>query len=424
MAVALTNLALAALWSLAAGAVPPVALPVAAAASPSNAVTTSHPLLAPRESTFINASESASVAGGWTCPHVGGVLGISCTCDVPHTVRCRGQADRPQDLTLLTQTLNAEGSISLLDMAIHGLGEIPGGGFAHMELLGLVITTAGLETLPADAFAGIESTLAALGLPNNKLTAIPMDALKILKHLQRLDLSDNNIQELPPHAFPTLLQLQNLNLAGNGLHLLHPEAFMRLPHLVSLDLARNQLDAAQLNEKTLRGLHALQRLSVQSNLLKGAVTASLITGAKGLTSLDLSDNELTAVSRGALGNCPSLQDLDLSHNKIDVIEDHAFANLSQLHHLKLSHNRVVAVSGWSLAHLPRLTHLALADNALRAVTADLVHQLPSLVSLDLAANDISLVQPHVFSSTPALQHLVLSGKYKNACFQLYFSCDA
>ncbi|KAK7017486.1 hypothetical protein SK128_010927 [Halocaridina rubra] len=355
-----------------------------------------------------NITGDETILEEWTCPYVSEVSGISCTCDVPHTVRCRGQASNPQDLLTLTHTLTSEGVVSLLDLAVHGLGELPAGGFSNMNLLGLVITTAGLQILPAEAFRGLEETLAALGLPNNKLTAVPEEALKRLRQLQRLDLSDNLIKELKPRAFPTLLLLQNLNLAGNGLHLLHPEAFVKLPRLESLSLARNQLDAAQINEKTMRGLHSLERLSIQSNLLKGAITSSLITGVEGLKSLDLSDNALTRVSRGSLSSCPSLHDLDLSHNKIDVIEDHAFVNLKQLQRLKLSHNRVVAVSGWSLAHMPKLTHLALADNALRAVTGDLLHQLNKLNSLDLAANDISLLQPNVFNSTAILQHLTLT----------------
>lgn len=411
--------------ALAAAATPPSAAP-ATTSTPTPILQQAGPtsgvhILAAARSTIISTPIRLSDIGknsktnnsnGWSCPYVSGIAEISCTCDVPHTVRCRGQASHPRDLTLLTRSLQAQGSVSLLDLAVHGLGQLSSGGFAGMHLLGLVITKADLQMLRADAFAGLEETLTALGLPNNKIATIPVDALRPLSQLQRLDLSDNRLQELPPRAFPTLLQLQNLDLAGNNLRLLQPEVFVRLPHLLSLNLARNQLDAAQINDKTLRGLHALQRLSLQSNLLKGSVTPSLITGARGLISLDLSDNSLTMLTRHALASCPNLQELDLSHNQIDVIEDHAFANLTQLRRLKLSHNRVVAVSGWSLAHLGRLTHLAMADNALRAITADLLHQLPSLQSLDLAANDISLIQPHVFNSTPALQHLTLTGRLK------------
>ncbi|XP_066956162.1 leucine-rich repeat-containing protein 15-like isoform X1 [Macrobrachium rosenbergii] len=401
-----------AIWSTVLAVTPPVAQ-----STPSNIVilpfstqssVNSSESISPTTASLSNMTFEETINEAWACPYVSEVSGISCTCDVPHTVRCRGQASRPEDLLTLTKTLNSEGVVSLLDLAVHGLGELPGGGFANMELLGLVVTTADLKSITSEAFKGLEESLAALGLPNNKLNYVPVDALKRLKQLQRLDLSDNLIEELKSRAFPTLLQLQNLNLAGNGLHLLHPEAFVRLPRLQSLNLARNQLDAAQLNEKTLRGLHMLERLSLQSNLLKGAITPTLITGARGLKSLDLSDNALTRVTRSSLAACPELRDLDLSHNRIDVIEDHAFSNLKQLQRLKLSHNRVVAVSGWSLAHMPKLVHLGLADNALRAVTGDLLHQLSNLNTLDLAANDISLLQPHVFNSTPALQHLTFT----------------
>lgn len=369
-----------------------------------------HSFIAPSPGAITDLKNVRSnTTAGWTCPDAINISEISCSCDVPHTVRCRGQAVQPQDLPVLTHTLRTHGGVSLLDLAVHGLGSLAGSSFDGLQLLGLVITKAGLLTLPPDVFAGLETTLAALGLPNNKLISVPVAALSPLVQLQRLDMSDNLLQELPPRAFPVLLQLQNLDLAGNNIRLLQPEAFVRLPHLVSLNLARNQLDAVQINDKTLRGLHGLHRLSLQSNLLKGAVTPAYISGVRGLISLDLSDNALTMLTRGALTACPNLQELDLSHNKIDVIEDHAFVNLTQLRRLKLSHNRVVAVSGWSLAHLPHLTHLAMADNALRAVTADLLHQLPALRSLDLDANDISLLQPHVFNSTAFLQHLSLAG---------------
>lgn len=353
-------------------------------------------------------STRPDATAGWRCPDVSNISEISCTCDVPHTIRCRGQAVLPRDLAVLTQILRNHGGVSLLDLAVHGLGSPAGSSFKGLDLLGLVITKAGLQTLPPDVFSGLEATLVALGLPNNKLIFVPVDALRPLRQLQRLDISDNQLHELPSRAFPALLQLENLDLAGNSLRLLQPEAFVRLPHLTSLNLANNQLDAVQINDRTMRGLHGLQRLSLQSNLLKGAVTPTFISGVHGLLSLDLSDNSLTMLARGALSACPNLRELDLSHNMIDVIEDHAFVNLTRLRRLKLSHNRVVAVSGYSLAHLPLLTHLAMADNALRAITADLLHQLPALKSLDLDANDISLLQPHVFNSTPALQHLSLA----------------
>ncbi|CAL4109853.1 unnamed protein product, partial [Meganyctiphanes norvegica] len=373
----------------------------------SSPMSSSPSMFKPRKSTLPHTVGSNNGFVIWIAEVVGGIIRICCVSVTPYGVTLlNGQAGNSGVLNQLTSTLKSY-NISLLDLAVHELGSIPVDVFQGLNLLGLIVTSAGILEIPPEAFSGLQTSLTALGMPSNNLTTVPSMAIKPLRLLQRLDISDNLIKELLPRAFPTLLGLEQLTLAGNGLRLLHPEAFVRLPNLESLDLARNQLDAAQINERSLRGLHSLKHLSLKSNLLKGPLIPTLITGAKGLISLDLSENAITAISRGALGLCPDLRELDLSHNQIDVIEDHAFVNLSELRDLKLSHNRVVAVSGWSLAHLSRLEHLAMADNALRAVTADLLHQLTHLTTLDLAANDISLLQPHVFNNTLHLQHITL-----------------
>ena len=351
----------------------------------------------------------------WKCPHVLDIPGVSCTCDLPHTVRCRGEADNPSSLVALTTNLarnpsNETENVSLLDLDIHNLRNLTPGSFQKLRLLGLVISTAGLTTIPSDTFTGLETTLAALGLPSNKMTSVPNFALKPLKKLQRLDLSNNNLTVLPSRAFPTLLMLHDLNLSGNGLRLLKSEVFVGLPKLNSLNLSNNQLDSGQLNERTLWGLRMLRELILSHNLLKGSITSTFIKGAPHLTYLNLSQNKLTSVQRNALEGCPKLRTLDLSKNSIEVIEDHAFHSLPDLENLNIAHNLVVAISGFSFSHMPKLEFLSLADNALRTVTADLIHQLPKLENLDLAANDITVIQKDVFNCTQNLQNLALAGK--------------
>ncbi|KAB7507387.1 Leucine-rich repeats and immunoglobulin-like domains protein 2 [Armadillidium nasatum] len=348
----------------------------------------------------------------WKCPHVTDVVNISCTCDIPHTIRCRGHVSSSHTLFNVTKELrktkDPTTTVSLLDLTVHGIGHLEGFTFEGLSLLGLVISSAGLQTLSKDAFKGLESDLAALGLPSNKLKFVPFDALRVLIRLRRLDLSNNYLKVLKSREFPTLVQLQNLDLSGNSLRVIEPEAFVRLPQLKTLILDWNQLDASQISNKTLRGLHFLSSLSLQSNLLKGSLTSEFLNAAPKLISLNLSNNSFTKISFGALENCQNLEILDLSNNHIDVITDHAFKYLTKLKHLKLSHNNIISVSGWSLAHLPNLISLSLADNALFAVTADLLHQLHNLTTLDLTSNDITLLQPNVFNYTPSLSTLSLA----------------
>ncbi|KAA0191005.1 hypothetical protein HAZT_HAZT007101 [Hyalella azteca] len=343
----------------------------------------------------------------WSCPEVNFLEDVSCICDLPHTLRCRGNATNNTVLTALTQSLIGA-QVSLLDLSIHHVSVLPDAVFQGLQLLGLVISSAGISFLNVRTFSGLEGSLAALAIPSNSLTKIPFEALQTLTRLQRIDLSENQLEELPSRAFPTLIQLHSLSLAGNKIRLIQPEAFVRLPQMRTLNLNDNKLDAVQISERNLWGLHVLRELSLQNNLLKGSITSKFISGAPTITSLDLSRNALTSIATGALSTYGNLQVLDLSHNQIDVIEDNALQHLNKLQELILNHNRVVAISGWSFAHVPKLTTLRLADNALLAVTEDLVHKLPSLSTLDLGANDITFLQPHAFNSTPNLQHLSLT----------------
>ncbi|KAF2362593.1 Leucine-rich repeat [Trinorchestia longiramus] len=354
-----------------------------------------------------NITTVGTNATNWVCPDVRHLPDVSCVCDLPHTLRCRGYASNDTTLLALTQSL-ADAHVSLLDLAVHHVLQLPKGVFQGLQLLGLIVSAAGLSSLGSQTFSGLEGSLAALGLPANSFTKIPFDALQPLTRLQRIDFSDNQLEELPSRAFPTLIQLHSLSLAGNKIRIIQPEAFVKLPQMRTLNLNRNKLDASQISERTLWGLHVLRELSLQNNLLKGSISPNFISGAATITSLDLSYNALTSITMGALSAYKHLQVLDLSYNQIDIIEDHALQHLQNLQELVLAHNRVVAVSGWSFAHVPLLTTLRLADNALLAVTADLVHQLPSLTTLDLAANDISLLQPHIFNNTPKLEHLNLA----------------
>lgn len=345
----------------------------------------------------------------WLCPQVDNLEGVSCICDLPHTLRCRGYSDDDTTVLSLTRSL-VNAHVSLLDLSIHHVRHLPNKVFNGLQLLGLVLSSAEISKLTEGTFGGLEGSLAALGLPANTFTEVPLKALRALTRLQRLDLSDNHIEELSSRAFPTLIQLHSLSMAGNKVRLIQPEAFVKLPQLRTLNLARNQLDASQISERTLWGLHVLRELILQRNLLKGSITSDFISGAPTLTYLDLSYNALTSIAMGALKSYQNLKVLDLSHNVIDVIEDHSLRHLPNLEELILSHNHVVAISGWSFAHVPKLTTLRLADNSILAVTADLLHLLPALTTLDLTANDISLIQPQVFNSTPNLQHLDLAGE--------------
>ena len=120
----------------------------------------------------------------WSCPPVQQDTppGISCQCDLPHTLRCAGQSAVPEDdVTAIVGALRAlpeEHSVSLLDLSIQNLSRLSSELFEQVTLHGLVISSGEIRDVSPDAFAGaaLASALTALGLPNNRLTSVPSDA--------------------------------------------------------------------------------------------------------------------------------------------------------------------------------------------------------------------------------------------------------
>lgn len=70
-----------------------------------------------------------------------------------------------------------------------------------VALHGLVISSGEIREIHQTAFQGLSAPLQALGLPNNQLTAVPIEALKSLPELDRLDLSGNKLRALDAESF-------------------------------------------------------------------------------------------------------------------------------------------------------------------------------------------------------------------------------
>lgn len=100
------------------------------------------------------------------------------------------------------RSLHPSASVSLLDCTIQNLSVISEPLLDGVALHGLVISSGGeLGSVRADAFRGLASPLQALGLPNNRLTEVPTEALQVLPELDKLDLSGNKIRQINGSCF-------------------------------------------------------------------------------------------------------------------------------------------------------------------------------------------------------------------------------
>ncbi|XP_058464406.1 uncharacterized protein LOC131438410 [Malaya genurostris] len=342
----------------------------------------------------------------WHCPNISQNANLECGCDMPHTLRCRGDL---HGLELIAEGLRAsQYSVSLLDCTLKNVTVLSDANiFENVSLQGLVISSGEIKRVHRLAFAGIKNSLQALGLPNNALLGVPMQSFISLPQLDRLDLSNNRIKSIQNTDFISLSKLSYLELSENQISVIAPKSFMPLRNLIHLKLNGNRLGETPGSLKSLEPCLSLRELDLRSNTIRGPLRNTTLPVIKGLEILNLDKNSISSIQNGALEALAYLQMLSLRHNQIDVLQDHAFSGLASLQVLDLGHNGIVAISGSSLKHLPRLIVLDLTHNFLRALTSDIVSPLPSLKELRLDGNDISIIAQNALYNASELHSLSL-----------------
>ncbi|XP_078257316.1 uncharacterized protein LOC144594527 isoform X2 [Rhinoraja longicauda] len=197
----------------------------------------------------------------------------------------------------------------------------------------------------------------------------------ILKGIKILDLSCNFIEEI--ENLENKCEITELKLYGN--YIRHIKNLDRLQELRVLHLQYNHITSIR---KGLLKLRKLQRLRLDSNQLI-CVESREFSGLSQLTSLDISNNQLTDIT--AVNGLPCLEELFASHNKLYGIVD--LSRCNKLQELDLSNNKISAVHGLSL--LETLTSVDLSSNVV--CSTERLGILSSLQELNLAKNQLKSV---------------------------------
>lgn len=173
--------------------------------------------------------------------------------------------------------------------------------FKNLKIINLQISNAGLINVSPNSFRGLENTLQNLNLANNALRSIPVQGLRQLRLLRQLDLSSNVIKYVPDNAFVTL-RLKTLKMADNS------------------DLT--------LSDNSLRGLESsLKNLNLKGCYLK-AVPGRALNNLKGLSFLDLAQNNIRTIETGVLAGLDSLTALNLERNVIQKLQANVFMEVN------------------------------------------------------------------------------------------------
>ena len=177
-----------------------------------------------------------------------------------------------------------------------------------------------------NAFRGLENTLQSLSLASNGLRSVPVVALRQLRLLSQLDLSTNNIKFIPDNAFVTL-RLKTLKLAENNI---------------------------TISDNALRGCEtSLKNLNLKGCQLKDVPLA--VRDLRGVSFLDLAQNNLRVIEPGALQRLYSLTALNLERNVIQKLHRNVFSGVNDsLSSLSMLNNLLTEFPLEAIRSLPEL----------------------------------------------------------------------
>ncbi|XP_073336560.1 LOW QUALITY PROTEIN: leucine-rich repeat-containing G-protein coupled receptor 5-like [Pagrus major] len=127
-----------------------------------------------------------------------------------------------------------------------------------------------------------------------------------------------------------------------------------------------------------------------------------------LEELRLAGNDLSLIPRGAFTGLYNLKVLMLQNNQLRSVPAEAFNNLHNLQSLRLDANHISSVPVGCFSGLRSLRHLWLDDNSLTEVPVEALGELPALQAMTLALNHISHVPDNAFSKLGRLVVLHLN----------------
>ncbi|BFF92260.1 protein artichoke [Drosophila madeirensis] len=297
------------------------------------------------------------------------------------------------------------GDITSLSLSRNVIRELPPGSFQMFSSLHtLDLAGNSLAVVNADTFAGLEGTLMALKLSQNRLTGLGGTPWE-LPELRSLDLSGNSLAEIPISVFDELENLQSLNLSGNHLAGLTGALFKPLARLQVIDLSRCNI--RQLSGDLLAGLQDLKHIHINDNQLAELQDGTFVN-LWNISSIDLSNNHIASIRTGAFVNVMKLKRLNLQGNQLSAFKGEYFNTGTGIEELDISHNQLSYLFPSSFRIHPRLREIRAAHNKFSFFPAELISSLQYLEHIDLSHNQLKTIEELDFARLPRLRVLLVA----------------
>ncbi|XP_004926256.1 carboxypeptidase N subunit 2 [Bombyx mori] len=229
----------------------------------------------------------------------------------------------------------------------------------------LFLSNCGLRNLP-DNF-NVFDNLLELDISHNPLNNVFTRLLAPLEKLEYLNMGHSNLSYIGPDSFAKMTSMKRLVLSGNDLLSLEAGLFGNLTQLTTLELEMCGLKRplnANVFFKNLTYMD-LREIKLGSNPLvipdKGPVFPKQLSQ---VTTLDLSNCNITSLKVDAFKNTINLTELNLSGNRLRS-NDGNLAFLEILKHLEkinLSYNNLTTIDPQIFTHNPKLHSLNLLGN--------------------------------------------------------------
>lgn len=266
----------------------------------------------------------------WQADPTYGSLISSCQCNFGQETNAVTVLCHKTNFSSVLGALQAYGQNSVIellhinDTRIESLADFS---LKNIKLIDLRLHNCDIRDISSNAFRGLENTLQNLDLASNALSHIPVLPLRQLRLLSQLDLSGNGVRVVPANAFVTLrlktlkmahnnltfadnaLQgleqsLKNLNLKGCGLRQI-PTAIRDLRGLTFLDLAQNNIRT--LEEGAFARMDSLTALNLERNIIQSLGAATFVGINDTLSSLSLLNNLITEYPTRAINSLRQLR---------------------------------------------------------------------------------------------------------------------
>ena len=264
--------------------------------------------------------------------------------------------------------------------------------------------------------SGLEN-LQKLFINHNQL--LNLDSISKLLRLKELDASENDIRQLSVDLFPKGHAPMTVNFSRNYINQLAAGLFQQTSPQV-IDLSHNRL-----TELTRQDWNGVKVLHLQHNKLS-SLNGEVMRGLTSLQELDLSYNRLVSMSQDAFSDLVTLNKLSLNSNPLggyleSMQQKTALNSLPKVTTLQLSNVQLSRVPGHLFNDLTSLTSLDISHNNLSQVSSQDILSLRNLTFLDLSHNAFSAPKPEPFSSLVSLEVLDMSSNpYYCSCALMPF----